>query len=165
MAPFRRATPVTPFLPVTACPRAYFRRNHREQLFDNYPWTVASSSLMPTLSLIHLVTTSSQERYSLKICTPSSVLLANGCLAQDLCLGLVGQDCSIVATVQSGDSCSSIATAANIDPSVLHANNPNVNANCTNIYPGEVRSIQTVRVHILILLQVLCTDGNIINYS
>ncbi|KAF8265764.1 hypothetical protein EI94DRAFT_1734732 [Lactarius quietus] len=68
---------------------------------------------------------------------------------EDLCLGLVGQDCATVVSVQSGDSCSSIATAANIAESVLIANNPNVYANCSNIYPGEV----------------LCTDSNIINYS
>jgi len=68
---------------------------------------------------------------------------------EDLCLGLVGKDCSTVVTIQSGNTCTSIAAAANIDPSVLLANNPNVNADCSNIYPGEV----------------LCTDSNIINYS
>ncbi|KAN0134321.1 hypothetical protein V8E53_007819 [Lactarius tabidus] len=68
---------------------------------------------------------------------------------EDLCLGLVGEDCSTVATVQSGDSCSSIAATANIPVSTLISNNPNVNANCTNIYPGLV----------------LCTDSNLIEYS
>jgi LysM repeat protein len=68
---------------------------------------------------------------------------------ENLCLGLVGEDCDTVVSVQSGDSCSSIATAANILMSTLIANNPNVNANCTNIYPGEV----------------LCIDSNLIEYS
>jgi hypothetical protein len=67
------------------------------------------------------------------------VSLANGGPAQNLCLGLVGEDCDTVVPVQSGDSCSSIATAANITMATLIANNPNLNANCTNIYPGEVR--------------------------
>jgi len=68
---------------------------------------------------------------------------------ENLCLGLVGEDCDSVAPVQSGDSCSSIATAANITMATLIANNPNVNADCSNIYPGEV----------------LCVASNIINYS
>ena len=70
--------------------------------------------------------------------------LANGGPAQNLCLGLVGEDCDTVAPVQSGDSCSSIATAANITMATLIANNPNVNANCSNIYPGEVRFSHTI---------------------
>lgn len=90
---------------------------------------------------------------------------ANGCPVQNLCLGLVGEDCATVATVQSGDSCGSIATAANIPVSTLLSNNPNVNAECSNIYPGEVRFSYTVRSQLLILLQVLCTDSNLIEYS
>jgi hypothetical protein len=68
---------------------------------------------------------------------------------ENLCLGLVGEDCDTVVTIQSGDSCSSIATAANIPVSTLLSNNPNVNTDCSNIYPGEV----------------LCTDSNLIAYS
>jgi len=57
---------------------------------------------------------------------------------ENLCLGLVGEDCTTVVTIQSGDSCGSIAAAAGVPMSTLLANNPNVNPNCTNIYPGEV---------------------------
>ena len=80
-------------------------------------------------------------------------------------MGLVGEDCDTVSPIQSGDSCSSIATAANITMATLIANNPNVNANCSNIYPGEVRFDPIVHVHILILLQVLCVASDVINYS
>ncbi|KAF9002288.1 hypothetical protein BDQ17DRAFT_1280576 [Cyathus striatus] len=56
-----------------------------------------------------------------------------------LCLGLEGQDCTQVSVVQpTGDSCFSIATDAGISVDTLIANNPNVNADCTNIHPGEV---------------------------
>ncbi|KAF7970836.1 hypothetical protein HWV62_22788, partial [Athelia sp. TMB] len=57
---------------------------------------------------------------------------------QPLCLGLTGHDCTETHTVASGDNCYAIALDANIAETVLFANNPNVNAACTNIYPGEV---------------------------
>ena len=93
------------------------------------------------------------------------VFPANGGPAQNLCLGLEGEDCTAVVAIQSGDSCSAIASAANIPVSTLLANNPNVNTDCSNIYPGEVRFNRTVRVQILILPQVLCTASEIINYN
>ena len=40
--------------------------------------------------------------------------------------------------VVSGDSCSSIAQIAGTTVDIILANNPNVNSECTNIYPGEV---------------------------
>ena len=58
---------------------------------------------------------------------------------QVLCLGVVGQDCATTHTVVSGDFCALIAGAAGIDASTLLANNPNVNSDCSNIYPDEVR--------------------------
>lgn len=63
---------------------------------------------------------------------------------QGLCLGLVGQDCSIVDVIQPGDSCVAIAGAAGIPVSTLLTNNPNVAPDCSNIYPGEVRRHFTV---------------------
>jgi len=68
---------------------------------------------------------------------------------ESLCLGLVGQDCSTVAVVQAGDSCGGIAGTAGIPMTTLLANNPNVQSDCSNIYPGEV----------------LCTDSQIFNYT
>ena len=40
--------------------------------------------------------------------------------------------------VASGDTCYSIAVAADIELSVLLENNPNVDSACDNIYPNEV---------------------------
>ena len=84
------------------------------------------------------------------------VFPANGGPVQVLCLGLVGKDCTTVVTIQSGDSCSSIATTAGIPVSTLLANNPNVNSDCTNIYPGEVRFNHTARYQISILSYRFC---------
>ncbi|KAH0578853.1 hypothetical protein H2248_003045 [Termitomyces sp. 'cryptogamus'] len=68
---------------------------------------------------------------------------------QVLCLGFEGQDCSTVQVVVAGDTCSKIATSANVPLATLLANNPNVNAACTNIYVGEV----------------LCTASTVIDYA
>ena len=54
-------------------------------------------------------------------------------------MGVTGQDCDEVHVVAEGDFCASIAAAADIELSTLLANNPNVDADCTNIGIGEVR--------------------------
>ncbi|KAK7688038.1 hypothetical protein QCA50_008408 [Cerrena zonata] len=59
-------------------------------------------------------------------------------IGETICLGLTGEDCSTVAVVQDGDTCATITSAAGIQLSTLLANNPNVDANCDNIYVGEV---------------------------
>lgn len=55
-----------------------------------------------------------------------------------ICLGIAGQDCSTTYVMQSGDTCYTIAVGAGTTVATLLANNPNVNADCTNIYPSEV---------------------------
>ncbi|KAI0049667.1 carbohydrate-binding module family 50 protein [Auriscalpium vulgare] len=62
----------------------------------------------------------------------------NLAIGEVLCLGITGQDCSTVHVVVSGDSCGVITDAAGIPLSTLLANNPNINSDCSNIYPGEV---------------------------
>ncbi|KAJ3475888.1 hypothetical protein NLI96_g11528 [Meripilus lineatus] len=68
---------------------------------------------------------------------------------ENICLGLVGQDCTSTHTIVSGDFCFAIAQIAGIALDTLLANNPNVNQDCSNIYPGEV----------------LCTAATVIPYS
>ncbi|KAJ2915999.1 hypothetical protein MD484_g4423, partial [Candolleomyces efflorescens] len=63
-------------------------------------------------------------------------------VGQVICLGREGQDCTDVVVVESGNTCESIAAAAGITYAALRANNPNVDENCTNIYPGEVLCVQ-----------------------
>ena len=59
-------------------------------------------------------------------------------LVQPLCLRIVGEDCTTVHVVATGDSCVTIDEAVGIDLQTLIANNPQLTAECTNIYPGEV---------------------------
>ncbi|KAF8189635.1 hypothetical protein BJ912DRAFT_965962 [Pholiota molesta] len=77
-----------------------------------------------------------------QLATVNSAIIDPTCsnlfVGEVICLGLVGQDCTTVAVVQSGSGCADIAAQANITTPVLLANNPNVDADCTNIYPGEV---------------------------
>ena len=84
---------------------------------------------------------------------------------QLLCLGLDGQDCTTVAVIQAGDSCSAIADNAGIPVTTLLVNNPNVNSECSNIYPGEVRRHFHLHCLVLTFSQVLCTASQIFNYS
>ncbi|KIJ56418.1 carbohydrate-binding module family 50 protein [Sphaerobolus stellatus SS14] len=63
-----------------------------------------------------------------------SALVAN----DFICVASPQINCSKVVTVESGDSCTGIATSSNITVNQLVSLNPNVNVNCTNIFPGEV---------------------------
>ncbi|THG94856.1 hypothetical protein EW026_g6694 [Hermanssonia centrifuga] len=73
----------------------------------------------------------------------------NLALGEPLCLGITGQDCDVVRVVEDGDSCAVIVGDAGVELSVLLANNPNVNSECSNIYVGEV----------------LCTAEGVIPYT
>ncbi|EIW56208.1 uncharacterized protein TRAVEDRAFT_129629, partial [Trametes versicolor FP-101664 SS1] len=64
----------------------------------------------------------------------------NLALGEPLCLGIIGEDCDITHVVQPGDSCGVIAQNAKTTLDILLANNPNVNADCTNIGVGEVHT-------------------------
>ncbi|KAF9644270.1 hypothetical protein BDM02DRAFT_3122200 [Thelephora ganbajun] len=55
-----------------------------------------------------------------------------------ICLGYLGEDCTTVYTVARGDTCEAIAAAHNVNVTLLHENNPQINPGCGNIYIGEV---------------------------
>ena len=93
------------------------------------------------------------------------VFPANGRPAQELCLGIKGEDCNNVAVIATHGACSSIATAAGVTMAKLLENNPNLNKDCSNGYVGMVRCNYTVRVQISILLQVLCVARDLYNYT
>jgi LysM repeat protein len=57
---------------------------------------------------------------------------------QKICLGYQGEDCTTVYTVVKGDTCDAIATTHNINTTLLYENNPQIDAECSNIYVGEV---------------------------
>lgn len=55
-----------------------------------------------------------------------------------ICIGYQDEDCTSTAVVKSGDTCSGIISAHSIDMTMLLANNPQINDDCSNIYVGEV---------------------------
>jgi len=57
---------------------------------------------------------------------------------ESLCLAKGGKDCTTTYVVVAGDTCDNIASTAGINTTMLAANNPQINADCTDIYPGEV---------------------------
>ncbi|KJA16072.1 carbohydrate-binding module family 50 protein [Hypholoma sublateritium FD-334 SS-4] len=83
-----------------------------------------------------------QNVSTFQLATVNSAIIDPACdnlqVGEVLCLGLVGQDCDTVHVVASGDICDTIASQANITTAVLLADNPNVDAACTNIHIGEV---------------------------
>ena len=59
---------------------------------------------------------------------------------QTLCLAEnAAEDCSTTYVVRSGDTCEDIASRAGLNTTILSLNNPQINAECTNIYTDEVR--------------------------
>ncbi|KJA17672.1 hypothetical protein HYPSUDRAFT_146264, partial [Hypholoma sublateritium FD-334 SS-4] len=58
---------------------------------------------------------------------------------QTLCLAEnAAEDCSTTYVVRSGDTCDDIASRAGLNTTILSLNNPQINAECTNIYTDEV---------------------------
>jgi len=55
-----------------------------------------------------------------------------------LCLGTVGEDCRTTHVVGEGDTCDSISSVAGVNTTLLTMNNPQINADCSDIYIGEV---------------------------
>ena len=86
--------------------------------------------------------------------------------AQQICLGIVGRDCNIVYTVQSGDTCPSIASNTGISVEQFLIDNPNIDAYCSNITPGDVRvfSLSLTKYNntycVLILGRLCCAGYN-----
>ena len=107
---------------------------------------------------IHVPDRSTASRYQLAVANSG---IDSGCdnlqVGQTLCLGLAGQDCTTVYTVQAGDTCDAIATASSINTTMLNTNNPQIDAACDNIYIGEVSFfIHTSQRHPLIFSPRFC---------
>lgn len=58
---------------------------------------------------------------------------------QTLCLGTSDEDCTTTYVVHPNDDCNIVASKNNINTTVLSINNPQLNADCSNMYIGEVR--------------------------
>lgn len=57
---------------------------------------------------------------------------------QSYCLGWQGEDCVTTYVVKAGDDCDIVASAVNINTTILYENNPQINSNCSNMYIKEV---------------------------
>jgi len=57
---------------------------------------------------------------------------------EQLCLGYVGSDCTTTHVVTAGESCDGLASVYSMNTTVLMDNNPQVDADCANLYTGEV---------------------------
>jgi len=57
---------------------------------------------------------------------------------ENLCLGYTGQDCTTTYVVKANDTCELITSAYSVNSTILYGNNPQINADCTNIYIGEL---------------------------
>jgi len=62
---------------------------------------------------------------------------------QQICLGYGGEDCTTVYTIVADDTCEGIAAAHNVNTTILHENNPQIDPECSNIYIGEVLCVAT----------------------
>ncbi|KAG9311290.1 hypothetical protein JVU11DRAFT_8378 [Chiua virens] len=58
--------------------------------------------------------------------------------SQQYCLGRQDEDCAQTHLVQLGDDCDTVASTYGTNTTILYANNPQLNSDCTNLYVGEV---------------------------
>jgi hypothetical protein len=65
---------------------------------------------------------------------------------ENICLGTTGEDCTETYVIQNADSCASILTQFSLNSTILAQNNPNIDSDCDNIYPGEVLCVATTVV-------------------
>lgn len=56
-----------------------------------------------------------------------------------LCLGYVGSDCTTTYVVVANATCDDVAQTYSMNTTVLYQNNPQLDADCNNMYIGEVR--------------------------
>jgi len=97
-------------------------------------YTVKSGDICDSISANNDVST-----YQLAVLNPS---INPGCTnispGQTLCLGTTGYDCTPTYKVKLNDDCDVISSTNQINTTVLTLNNPQLNADCSNLYVGEV---------------------------
>ncbi|KIJ56353.1 carbohydrate-binding module family 50 protein [Sphaerobolus stellatus SS14] len=59
-------------------------------------------------------------------------------VGQQICLGTTDQDCKETYAIQSDDTCEKVMQTFSVNGTILAHNNPQINADCTNLYVGEV---------------------------
>jgi len=97
-------------------------------------YTVKEGDICDGISAANNVST-----YQLAVVNPQIDATCNNLQpGQSLCLGWAGQDCTTTYVVKADDTCDLITAALAINTTMLYVNNPQINADCTNIYIGEV---------------------------
>lgn len=97
-------------------------------------YTIKEGDVCDSISAANNVST-----YQLAVVNPK---IDGGCdnlqIGDTLCLGLTGQDCTTTYVVQPNDDCDIITSNHGVNSTMLYANNPQINPDCTNLYVGEV---------------------------
>ncbi|KZT34914.1 hypothetical protein SISSUDRAFT_1026004 [Sistotremastrum suecicum HHB10207 ss-3] len=70
---------------------------------------------------------------------------SNLAIGATICLASPGQDCSQTHVVQTGETCNQLESVFGINSTILWANNPQINEDCTNMYTGEVGLITVIK--------------------
>ncbi|OCH85664.1 hypothetical protein OBBRIDRAFT_762658 [Obba rivulosa] len=97
-------------------------------------YTVQDGDICDGISAAHNVST-----YQLAVANPSIDSACNNLQSgQSLCLGYEGEDCSTTHVVKLGDTCDDIAQTYGFNATVLNNLNPQLDAQCDNLYVGEV---------------------------
>jgi len=103
-------------------------------------YTVASGDTCDGISQARNVST-----YQLAVINPT---IDSGCsnleIGQTLCLGTAAADCHATHTVVANDVCYSVIDTYGINSTMLYANNPQIDAGCSNLYIGEVVCVENV---------------------
>lgn len=102
-------------------------------------YTVKAGDYCDKISVAHNVST-----YQLAVVNPSiNAACDNLQPDQTLCLGKSGEDCQTTYQIKADDTCDQITQVHAINSTILYANNPQINADCSNIYIGEVLCVGT----------------------
>ncbi|TFK88588.1 carbohydrate-binding module family 50 protein, partial [Polyporus arcularius HHB13444] len=97
-------------------------------------YTVKEGDWCDTISAAHNVST-----YQLSTVNPGiDAVCHNLNPGSTLCLGTDGEDCTTTHVVTSGESCDGIQSVYGINSTMLFTNNPQLHADCSNLYTGEV---------------------------
>lgn len=98
-------------------------------------YTVQAGDFCDSISAAHNVST-----YQLAALNSGTIndACSNLAIGQQLCLGTANEDCTTTYVVQPGDFCDGLLSNFGINGTILYANNPQINSDCSNLYTGEV---------------------------
>lgn len=97
-------------------------------------YTIQAGDICDSISAANNVST-----YQLATINPSiNPSCSNLTPGSTICLGYQGEDCTTTYVVKSGDTCDEVSSVAGINSTILWANNPQIDSQCSNIYIGEV---------------------------